>query len=253
MVECDDGERQAIELDHVAFLGSGGDSSVSSYRFGGQVVAEKTFRGSGLSSLISKGFNIFSFQVANPYRRNYHASRTAFHRRNALALLSEFWFGEQMVAKAVYTRFDEEADSYVLAAEFVDGRGYEHKDNDAIRLLWDFTRRMHESGFTGSTWQVNPRMAVTTANIRISKDGRPVLIDLESAMPAVHLFVPGLFAKGIKSGNFPLFDDVDYGRLWDYIDENSEIIREKLGDEKANGLVRHLERMEDHELLWKMS
>lgn len=195
--------------------------------------------------------NLICFQTTHPYRRNYHAVRAAYHRRKALTILSEFWYGEQRIANALYTRFSKEDDAFVLGTEFVDGKGFDYRQKSAVQFLADFSEKLNSAGFIGATWQTEPALLVTTSNIKIA-NGRPVIVDLESAVPAIHPLYPSYLLDGFRLKNLPLLDDVDYRKLHPFLIQNYKSLRDRVGQAKAEQVIAHAELLYYHEAMWKL-
>ncbi len=258
LVEREDGDISPVELHYVRPVGKGVGSSLSLYQrnygHGNQLIVEKTFKSpGGLKGLVASVANLAAFQTPNPRRRNYHAVRADYYRRKVVSLLSEYWFGESRMADATHTRFDKETDAFVLGMEFVDGRGYEYSDKETLKFMKELTSHLYSSGFAGLTWQVKPSLLYTTTNVRIPASGKAVLVDLESSIPAILTLDPTYWATGLRTGNFPLFDDVDYKKLRRYMEKHSSGLEQKIGSDNHRTLLQHVEQLQLHERQWKMS
>ena len=101
-----------------------------------------------------------------------------------------------------------------------------------------------------SVWQVNPRNPHAHTNLIRTPEGDLKVIDLESAvvtpMPA-----PGQWRAALKSGNFPVFDDIDIPRLRRFADSNRETLLTTIGPEMLVELEHTVERCDADIRLWK--
>ncbi|MGH8058001.1 MAG: hypothetical protein ACREOH_12325, partial [Candidatus Entotheonellia bacterium] len=238
----------------------------------GRLIAEKVFTaGGGLSSLITKVLYWLCFQSPFPYRTTARAVWTAYFRRKALRLLTEYWFGAPCVADALYVRWDEDARAFVLGTQYIAGRGpridfsdpsplprrrraasHSPRPRDDMGGLITFMDRLRlhlrESGFIGAQWQVDRRTLVATANF-LYNGKRWIAVDLESGVPAVTLL--RYWVQGALLGRFPLFDDTDFSAVWSYIDRHADDLIRRLGPAKAGALRHVLKELEAQERLWK--
>ncbi|WP_345326935.1 hypothetical protein [Novipirellula rosea] len=177
---------------------------------------------------------IYRIAFASPfaYKVNRHAILACFYRRRVVATLLKAADSSVRVAHPLYVRFDPSRRSWILAAEWIDGRGPIPKStgmiaNDEMKTLVDQMHRLErlliDCGLYGSGWQVAPNSFVSTANLLMplkpsltlyppsandASETRPfVIIDLESGIPAV-LLPRYLFAAWRNGSVFP-FDDLD--------------------------------------------
>ena len=94
-------------------------------------------------------------------------------------------------------------------------------------------------------WQVNPNNPHAQSNLIRAPEGDFKIIDLESAL--VTPFLPkGHRLSALKSGNFPVFDDIDFPRMRDYIATNVKALENSLGSyglAELNHAVGHLEKL----------
>src|SRR5919108_2704725 len=98
-----------LALDHLRTLGRGRGARVELVRDRrrNRLVAEKVFGvGRGWSSRLVDTLYGLCFQAPFPYRTTASAVWSAYYRRKAIRLLTEYWFGEPCVADALYVRWD---------------------------------------------------------------------------------------------------------------------------------------------------
>ncbi len=264
----------SLTLEYVKNLGRGRGARVDLVRdaSANHLIAEKVFGfGRGLSSLITNTLYRLCYQAPFPYRTTASAVWTAYYRRKAIRLLTEYWFGAPCVADALYVRWDAEAKAFILGTEFVVGRGPRvdsptsytceprrqagplppeaTEQMDALVVFMGRLRsHLRESGFIGTQWQMDPGTLVATANLLY--DGtRWIAVDLESGVPA--LTMPRYLGQGIRLGRVPLFDDTDFATLWAYVDRHADGLTQRLGPAKLHFFRHVIKELEMHERLWK--
>ncbi|KLU01749.1 putative transmembrane protein [Rhodopirellula islandica] len=194
---------------------------------------EKVFAPGMLTRVIYR----IAFAAPFAYRSNRHAIHASFYRRRVVAGLLEREGSGVRVAKPLYVRFDRPRQAWVLAAEWIEGRGpiVKRDDSDEMSPLVGTMRQLEDRlvgwGMHGSGWQVSPRALVSTANLLISDrpglrlfdgsngqdesegdlPGRQradlTIIDLESGIPAV--LVLRYLVLAWKQGSVFPFDDLD--------------------------------------------
>ncbi|EMI27682.1 hypothetical protein [Rhodopirellula europaea] len=198
---------------------------------------EKVFAPGRLTRLIYR----IAFAAPFAYRSNRHAIQASFYRRRVVAGLLLRAGSDVRVAKPLYVRFDRPRQAWVLAAEWIEGRGpiVKGNDSDEMSQLVDTMRQLEDRlvgwGMHGSGWQVSPRALVSTANLLLrdrprlrlhdgsnsqaGPDGEllgrdriePTIIDLESGIPAV--LVLRYLVLAWKQGSVFPFDDLDSNLL----------------------------------------
>ena len=128
------------------------------------------------------------------------------------SLLTAHRFGKDLVAPVKTIDCSHGNCSFVT--EFIPGE-LAQNDEPAQKFMGQVSELFAEAGL--SVWQVNPRNPHAHTNLIRNVDGDYIIIDLESAV--VSLFpAPGQFMSSVKSGNLPIFDDIDFPRLKNYID-----------------------------------
>jgi hypothetical protein len=244
-----------------------------------QVCVEKVFAAGWLTRTIYR----MAFQSPFAYRSNREAILTCFYRRRVAAAILDASESGVRVARPLYVRFDRSTRAWVLAAEWINGRGIRPARPDSHRIRrWFADQRwkpsrgsrkdtpapfrpeidglidsMHEleklfaeCGLIGSGWQVAPRALVSTANLLREAD-HYTIIDLESGIPAV--LVPKYLVSGTQRAELPPFDDQDSDRLRVWIERNYDRLLRRLGPERLARLHEDTEKLIEHSVRWKSS
>lgn len=285
-----DGSKGELALEFLARLGGGRAAEVYLVRDNrtGKLYAEKVFKTQQGLSTSARGlvYRIF-FQAPPPYEARESAVRASLFRRKVLRDLTELWFGRPLVADAYYTRWHEEEKAFVLGTEYIEGRGprpgpinrrffrrllhnyptrffktitrskFSREKNsnweidEAVAQLDRFKDKFHQAGFTGSEWQVDKTLSVPTSNLRRDASNEWILIDVESAFPA--LIRPHYLWQALKIGSVPLFDDVDFTTLHKYVDGNRVELVDRLGEDRVQTLNGYVEQLEYFTRAWKES
>ena len=232
---------------------------------------EKVFAPGLLTRIIYR----LSFQSPFAYQSNRDAILACFYRRRVAAAVLANSNIDAKIARPLYIRFDEDSKAWVLAAEWIQGRGIKPAPADAAgvrrRFLWSRAKQqttepaeidtlvstMHEleamldvCGLVGSGWQVAPRALVSTANL-LRVDGRYTIIDLESGIPAV--LVPHYLLGGFVRAELPPFDDLDAGKLRQWQQDHQRELTFRIGPEAAIDFGQDVQKLVDHTRCWKES
>lgn len=186
--------------------------------------AEKIYRPTRFVRLLYR----LAFQARFPYTDNAAALEAAVLRRAVVGLLTEAWFGDNLVAAAIAVRPEEDG-RFTLVTELV--RGTAPKDpRHAKLLLRQLTERFIDAGV--ASWQVgyyNPR---ALGNLIEQADGSYRIIDLESNL--VTPFMPFSVAiRAIRRAQYPSFDDIDIPRLEAYLAVNRDELVAVLGPKRS--------------------
>ena len=241
---------------------------------GRELCVEKVFR----PGLLTRSIYRASFQAPFAYQDSADAILAAFYRRRIAAAIVQARAPEAAVAKPLYVRWDDESQALVLASEFIQGRGIIPQEADPwMTRRWLATRfgkgslappapreeidellglmtkledLLVDCGLTGSGWQVCKRAMVSTANL-LRTDRGYVVIDLESGIPSV--LVPRYLREGLRLGSLPLFDDLDAGRLQDWIEQHHGELRAALPANELRQLEADVPRLIEHTQRWKLS
>jgi hypothetical protein len=197
--------------------------------------------------LLPRALYFAAFQAPFPYLRNRHALRAAAARRNLAAGLSTYWYGSSRVARVV--NIDESRGQYGIRSEFVAGTA--PTDAAAAKaFLVDLRGRFEESGCP--TWQIDPRQPRAVDNLLEVAPGEYMIVDLESGLVAP-IASPRTFLRGIRRGQFPLFDDVFVDMTRAYIDRHSAAIEAALGADGYRSLLADLDELEAEQKAWQAS
>jgi hypothetical protein len=241
-------ERYSSNMKRVAYLGHGHSSKVYNVQdiTKGEFYAEKV----RMSSKFAKAVYFVSFQAPTP-DRNENAVRAAVLTRHLLRILTRKWRKKDrripFVADAIGYRWDKDEKTYSIMTEFIEGRGPRPNTND----IFDLMKRMDllqpyllKAGLFGPAWQVDKSNMTSTANFRFSEErGVWYWIDSEPGMIALKFGPKKKYISEAKRAGFsPLFADIDFKKLREYIKEE--------GIEGVDNLIDMLEQSM-HE--WKES
>lgn len=173
-----------------------------------------------------------AFQAKFPYESNTAALASGKYRRQIGSLLTAHRFGKDLVAPV--TMIDCSHGNCRFVTKFIPGE-LALNDEPAQKFMGEVSELFTEAGL--SVWQVNPRNPHAHTSLIRNVDGDYIIIDLESAV--VSLFpAPGQFMSSLKSGNLPIFDDIDFPRLKNYTDTNEAALVNTIGT-KGVAALRH--------------
>ena len=215
-----------------------------------------------------------SFQAPFAYQSNRDAILASFYRRKVASAVVAASDIKASVAAPLYVRYDHAFRAWVLAAEWIQGRGIrpgppdtwrirrffnvdrshevdpasEHEVAGLVDTMGQLETKLCESGLVGSGWQVAPRAMVSTANLLRTSD-HYTIIDLESGIPAV--LVPKYILSSIRQGSLPPFDDLDPERLLDWLGRNERLLLFRIGPETLSILGNDTRRLIEHSRRWK--
>lgn len=197
--------------------------------------------------LMPRALYWLAFQAPFPYEANLKALNAAVLRRNLAGLLSEYWYGECRVARAL--RVDCIDGRYALTSELVDG-GAPRDLHAARQFLLDLSDHFDEAGLP--TWQVDPRQPRSFGNLLQRTDGAYVIIDLESGLVSP-LASPRAWYRALRRARVPIFDDVYFDLTRAYVARESATMRRIFGEGWVNDLDETLDRAEDAARIWHAS
>ncbi len=222
--------------------------------------------------LLTRTIYRLSFQSPFAYQSNRDAILACFYRRRVAAAVLAGSHIDASIACPLYVRFDEAARAWVLAAEWIDGRGIKpaaaddsrirrrisgneaQPKHDEIHQLVDtmgsLEQLLADCGLVGSGWQVAPRALVSTANL-LRTDDHYTIIDLESGIPAV--LVPRYLLAGLRNAALPPFDDLDADKLRSWIAENERLLTFRIGPDGLDKLRDDSAKLIEHSSRWKDS
>ena len=186
-----------------------------------------------------------AFQAKFPYETNKAALESGRYRRQIASLLTIHRFGKDLVAPV--TTIDCTHGNCSFVTQFIPGE-LAKNDAPAQKFLGEVSELFAEAGL--SVWQVNPRNPHAHTNIIHTPEGDYIIIDLESAV--VSLFpAPGQFRSSLKSGNLPIFDDIDFPRLRNYISTNEADLMASIGSDGVEALKHAADNAEEVITTWK--
>lgn len=184
-------------------------------------------------------------QAKFPYRSNPAALRAAAYRRKIASMLTIHRFGKDLVAPVIAVNPIE--GSYNFVTKYISGETVEN-DAPTKRFLSQIAETFVEAGV--SVWQVNPHNPHAHTNLIRTPGGDLKVIDLESALvtpiPAL-----GQWRSALRSGNFPVFDDIDFPSLMRYVNTNRASLRASLGHDRMAQLEATVDLCERAIRSWK--
>ena len=186
-----------------------------------------------------------AFQAKFPYETNSAALQAGKYRRQIASLLTIHRFGKDLVAPV--TTIDCGHGNCRFVTEFIPGEVAEN-DGPAQKFMGEVSEIFAQAGL--SVWQVNPRNPHAHTNLIKSADGDYTIIDLESAEISL-LPAPGQFRSSLKSGNLPIFDDIDFPRLRDFIVTNEAALTSSIGADGVKALIHATDHAEEAINTWK--
>jgi len=186
-----------------------------------------------------------AFQAKFPYETNAAALQSGKYRRQIASLLTTHRFGKDLVAPV--TTIDCGHGNCRFVTEYIPGEVAKN-DAPAQKFLGEVSELFSEAGL--SVWQVNPRNPHAHTNLILTPEGDYKIIDLESAV--ISLFpAPGQFRSSLKSGNLPIFDDIDFPRLRNYISTNEAALVTTIGTDGVEALTHATDHAEEAITAWK--
>ena len=186
-----------------------------------------------------------AFQAKFPYETNAAALQSGKYRRQIASLLTIHRFGKDLVAPV--TTIDCTHGNCSFVTEFIPGE-LAKNDEPAQKFMGEVSDIFAEAGL--SVWQVNPRNPHAHTNLILNKQGDYTIIDLESAV--ISLFpAPGQFRSSLKSGNLPIFDDIDFPRLRDFTSANEAALMTSIGADGIAALKHATDHAEEAINTWK--
>ena len=186
-----------------------------------------------------------AFQSKFPYQSNAVALQAAVYRRKIGSLLTIHRFGKDLVAPVTGVSCAHGGCSFVT--EFIPGEKAEN-DESAKHFLGQASETFAKAGL--SVWQINLRNPHAHTNLIRTTEGDFKIIDLESAVVTL-LPAPGQFRSMLKSGSFPIFDDIDFPRLKHYVSANEAALEASLGPDGLAELKHVAEHAEQELSSWK--
>lgn len=248
-------------------LGAGRSGQVFLVNTSEGCVARKVFFEDKLANLV----HYFFFGTPNPYIWNLDLIHCAYYRRKILGYLVQFWFDSKLkIADAISLDWNEKCKAYQLDTQFIQGRSvalHQPFNQDSGQELHELTRcvmkplqkHLIKAGFDGLIWQAGKGNPVALNNFlleSVSEEGCIfVCIDVESGVPALFpLNILTLFSfylpKSFEHGN-ALFDDVNIGKLKDYINTHQDSLENKLSSKEYIQIIENVYQLEYHQKKWK--
>ena len=167
-----------------------------------------------------------SFQAKFPYEHNRAALDASVYRRRIASALTIHKFGKDLVAHVTAVNCQFAACDFVT--DYIPGKEAEN-DEETRQFLGQVVEIFSEAGL--SVWQVNPNQPHAHTNLIRNHDGDLIIIDLESAV-VTPVPAPGQWRAALRSGNIPVFDDIDFDLLRSFIATNEAALEKSLGPER---------------------
>ena len=186
-----------------------------------------------------------AFQARFPYVGNKMALQAADYRRKVASLLTLHRFGKDLVSPVLAV--NHTGGQYEFVTRYIEGNKVEN-DQAGKEFLAQVSTTFAEAGL--SVWQVNPSNPHAQSNLIRTPEGDFKIIDLESAMVTPFL-AKGQRLSALKAGNFPVFDDIDFPRMRDYITNNPTALENSLGHHGLAELKDAVGHLEESIRLWK--
>jgi len=186
-----------------------------------------------------------AFQAKFPYETNTAALESGRYRRQIAGLLTTHRFGKDLVAPV--TTIDCTHGNCSFVTDFIPGE-LAKNDEPAQEFLAEVTESFAEAGL--SVWQVNPRNPHAHTNLILTPEGDYKIIDLESAVISL-IPAPGQFRSSLKSGNLPIFDDIDFPRLRNYVSTNEAALVTSIGSDGVEALKHATDHAEEAINTWR--
>ncbi len=166
-----------------------------------------------------------SFQDAFPYKDDVAAIEAAIYRRRIAGLLTRYRYGKDLVADITDVRWTD--GKAALVTEYVPGREAESNIE-----AWDFLSQVEvlfdEAGLPG--WQLNPHNPHAHTNLIRREDGDFVIVDMESGFVTPFPSSAQMRAS-FRHGSLPVFDDMDFEKLRQFMAERESDLRRQLGED----------------------
>lgn len=185
-----------------------------------------------------------AFQSDYPYSSNLAALIAAKYRREVAAHLTRHHFGREVVAPIV--DITPVGSWFGLRSHVVTG-GAAVRDAESSRFLRDVEEFFNSVGLP--VWQIDPRSPSAYGNLINTPDGFKI-IDLESGVPSPTP-ISGSWRRTIEVGAIPMFDDVDFNKVKEYIQANEGPLNNSLSAEGVSQLRLDVDSLELATRLWK--
>jgi membrane-associated phospholipid phosphatase len=211
-----------VEGDHIRFNGSYASAVVLDSKAG---TATKHFR----PPAIIQALYWAAFQSRFPYDHNVDALEATTHRRKIASLLTRFHFGKDHVAAVLSIDWNENGQPSMVT-ELIPGHEAEN-DAPAKKFLGEVSELFGSAGLP--VWQLNPKNPHAHTNLILNPEGDYKIVDLESAV-VTPFPAKGQFRSALKRGAYPVFDDIDFDRLREYVATNESEMRSAIG---ADGML----------------
>ena len=203
--------------------------------------ATKTYNPPGLVRLLYW----LAFQARFPYEGKEISLHAGEYRRKIASYLTRHRFGKDLVSPVIAMDCMHGNCSFVT--EFVAGDKVEN-DDEAKEFLGQVAQTFADAGL--GVWQINPRNPHAHTNLIRNADGDMIIIDLESAV-VTPFPAPGQWRSALRLGTIPVFDDIDFGRLRAWANENVSALQTSLGRDGLAEFQDAIDQGEEVIRAWK--
>lgn len=186
-----------------------------------------------------------AFQAPFPYQHRREALEAAAANRKIASLLTKHQFGHDMVA--AFYEIRNGGSNYQFVTELIPGTSPKsnREIEDTLSNLYSYSQ---EVGLP--TWQISPGNPHAYSNFIRTPQGDLKLIDLESTLVSFSPPWKQLLAY-LRDGHFPVFDDVDFVRLRNYVHSHASELKQSLGSSGLEELEQAIDAAERSTQAWK--
>lgn len=121
------------------------------------------------------------------------------------------------------------------------------RDDESQQFLTEVANFSHSTGLP--VWQINPNSPTAYGNLIKTPKGY-VIIDLESGLPSPTP-ITNSWCRTVEVGFIPMFDDVDFYKLREYVEQNQNSLIESLGEIGVSALRSDVDSLDLATWLWK--
>ena len=185
-----------------------------------------------------------AFQAEYPYSSNLAALIAAKYRRDVAGRLTLHRFHREVVAPII--DITPIGTWFGLRSQLVIGDEVA-RDDESQRFLTEVAAFFDATGLP--VWQINPNSPTAYGNLIKTPQGYKI-IDLESGVPSPTP-ITGSWRRTVEAGFVPMFDDIDFYRLRDYIAHNQDSLIASFGQDWVSRLNSDVDSLELATRLWK--
>ena len=185
-----------------------------------------------------------AFQAEYPYSSNLAALIAAKYRRDVAGRLTLHRFHREVVAPII--DITPIGIWFGLRSQLAIGDEVV-RDDESQRFLTEVAEFFDSTGLP--VWQINPNNPTAYGNLIKTPEGYKI-IDLESGVPSPTP-ISGSWRRTVEAGFVPMFDDIDFYKLREYIADKQNSLIASLGQKGVSGLRSDVDSLELATRLWK--